>query len=99
MEDATTNTTAAVDTGAAEAVAAAVDPMVLLGQYIGAGLASFGLVGGAIGVGLIFAAAINGTARNPAKEGAIRGLAIFGMALSEVLGLLAFVLAMLILFK
>lgn len=75
-----------------------VDATVLLGKYIGAGLATFGMLGAAIGVGLIFAAALNGIARNPAKEGSIKGFALLGMALAEFMGLLAFVVAILILY-
>jgi F0F1-type ATP synthase membrane subunit c/vacuolar-type H+-ATPase subunit K len=71
---------------------------VLLGKYIGAGLATFGMLGAAIGVGIIFAAALNGIARNPAKEGSIKGFALLGMALAEFMGLLAFVVAILILY-
>ena len=62
---------------------------ILLGKYIGAGLATFGMLGAAIGVGLIFAAALQGIARNPGKEGAIKGFALLGMALAEFMGLLA----------
>ena len=71
---------------------------ILLGKYIGAGLATFGMLGAAIGVGLIFAAALQGIARNPGKEGAIKGFALLGMALAEFMGLLAFVVAILILY-
>jgi len=70
----------------------------LMGKYIGAGLATLGMLGAAIGVGIIFAAALNGIARNPAKEGSIKGLALLGMALAEFMGLLAFVVAILILY-
>ena len=78
--------------------AAATEATVLLGKYIGAGLATFGMLGAAIGVGIIFAAALQGIARNPAKEGAIKGFALLGMALAEFMGLLAFVVAILVLY-
>jgi F0F1-type ATP synthase membrane subunit c/vacuolar-type H+-ATPase subunit K len=39
--------------------------MVMAAKLIGAGLATIALAGAAIGVGLIFAALISGTARNP----------------------------------
>lgn len=70
----------------------------LLGKYIGAGVTTFGMLGAAIGVGLIFAAALNGIARNPSQEGKIKGFALMGMALAEFMGLLAFVVAILILY-
>jgi len=70
----------------------------LLGKYIGAGLTTFGMLGAAIGVGLIFAAALNGIARNPGTEGKLKGFALMGMAIAEIMGLLAFVIAILILY-
>ncbi|MEI7669167.1 MAG: ATP synthase subunit C family protein [Pseudomonadota bacterium] len=70
----------------------------LLGKYLGAGFTTLGMLGAAIGVGLIFAAALNGIARNPSQEGKIKGFALVGMALAEFMGLLAFVVAILILF-
>jgi F0F1-type ATP synthase membrane subunit c/vacuolar-type H+-ATPase subunit K len=71
---------------------------ILLGKYIGAGLATIGMLGAAVGVGLIFSAALQGIARNPAKEGSIKGFALLGMALAEFMGLLAFVVAILVLY-
>jgi F0F1-type ATP synthase membrane subunit c/vacuolar-type H+-ATPase subunit K len=72
--------------------------MATLGKYLGAGFATFGMLGAAIGVGIIFSAALQSIARNPAKEGSIKGFALLGMALAEFMGLLAFVVAILILF-
>ena len=71
---------------------------ILMGKYIGAGLTALGMLGAAIGVGIIFAAALNGIARNPSKEGSIKGLAMLGMALAEFMGILAFAVAMMIFF-
>ncbi|HEU5047030.1 MAG TPA: F0F1 ATP synthase subunit C [Rickettsiales bacterium] len=70
----------------------------LLGKYIGAGFTTIGMLGAAVGIGLIFAAALNGIARNPAQEGKIKGFALMGMALAEFMGLLSFVVAILILY-
>ena len=81
-----------------EHTAVATDATILLGKYIGAGLATFGMLGAAIGVGIIFAAALGAIARNPAKEGSIKGFALLGMALAEFMGLLAFVVAILVLY-
>ncbi len=67
-------------------------------KVIGAGLATIGMLGAALGVGNIFASAVEGIARNPAAEGKIRGLAIIGGALAEGLGILAFVLAAIMIF-
>jgi F0F1-type ATP synthase membrane subunit c/vacuolar-type H+-ATPase subunit K len=78
--------------------AANVYETLMLGKYLGAGIATIGMLGAALGVGLIFSAALNAIARNPAKEGSIKGFAILGMALAEFMGLLAFVVAILILY-
>ncbi|WP_369053771.1 MULTISPECIES: F0F1 ATP synthase subunit C [Kineococcus] len=57
---------------------------------IGYGLAA---IGPAIAVGLIFAAYINGVARQPESRGMLQPIAILGFALAEALALLGFVLA------
>lgn len=67
-------------------------------KYVGAGLSSAGLIGAGIGVGLVFSAYLQGIARNPSAEGKMKGLTFVGAAFAEVLGLLAFVTSMLILF-
>lgn len=65
-------------------------------KYIGAGLASLGMLGAAIGAGLIFSSAAQGIARNPSAEGKIRNIAIFGVVFAELMGLLSFALGFLI---
>jgi F-type H+-transporting ATPase subunit c len=67
-------------------------------KYVGAGLAAFGLIGAGIGVGLVFQAFLNGVARNPSAAEKMTGMTFVGAAFAEVLGLLAFVIAMIILF-
>ena len=66
-------------------------------KFVGAGLAATGLIGAGIGVGNVFAAYLNGVARNPSAESKLKGMTFVGAALAEVLGLLAFVLGMIIL--
>ncbi|GLW91670.1 F-type H+-transporting ATPase subunit c [Actinokineospora globicatena] len=56
---------------------------------IGYGL---GAIGPGIGVGIIFAAVINGTARQPEAEGKLRGIAFSTFVLTEVLALIGLVL-------
>jgi F-type H+-transporting ATPase subunit c len=63
-------------------------------KFIGAGLATLGAIGAAIGVGMIFAAGINGIARNPGAEGKIRPLVMLGMALAEGLGIISLVIGL-----
>ncbi|GAA0599619.1 hypothetical protein GCM10010174_14040 [Kutzneria viridogrisea] len=56
---------------------------------IGYGLAA---IGPGVGVGLIFAAVINGTARQPEAQGKLIGIAWQTFVLVEALALLGFVL-------
>jgi F-type H+-transporting ATPase subunit c len=59
-------------------------------NMIGYGLAA---VGPGIGIGLIFAAFINGVARQPEARGVLQGIAILGFALAEALAIFGLVLA------
>lgn len=56
-------------------------------KYIGAGLMSLGALGAAIGVGNIFAALLNGIARNPAAEPKLAKYFILGAGMVEALGI------------
>jgi len=67
-------------------------------QNIGAGLATFGLAGAGLGIGLIFAALILGIARNPNLKKDLFQVAILGFALTEAIALFALMFAFLILF-
>ena len=68
-------------------------------KSVGAGLATIGLIGPGIGIGAIFAALIQGIARNPSLEGSLFGRAIFGFALTEAIALFVLMIAFLILFS
>lgn len=59
-------------------------------NMIGYGLAS---IGSAIGVGLIFAAYINGVARQPEAQRILQPIALLGFALAEALAILGLVFA------
>ncbi|KAG5354287.1 ATP synthase subunit 9 (mitochondrion) [Yarrowia sp. C11] len=72
--------------------------LVLAGKYIGAGLASIGLVGAGIGIAIVFAALINGVSRNPALKGQLFTYSILGFALSEATGLFALMISFLLLY-
>jgi F-type H+-transporting ATPase subunit c len=65
-------------------------------KFIGMGLVSLGMLGAAIGAGIIFGNAAQGVARNPAAEGQIRKIAILGAVFAEFMGLLSFVLGIMI---
>jgi len=67
-------------------------------KLVGAGLATVGLVGAGAGVGTIFGSLIIGFSRNPAQGNALFRYAIIGFALTEAVGLLALMMAFLILF-
>jgi F-type H+-transporting ATPase subunit c len=67
-------------------------------RYVGAGLATLGMIGAAIGVGNIFGSYLDAAMRNPSAAPQQSGNLFLGMALAEALGLFAFVISMLILF-
>jgi F-type H+-transporting ATPase subunit c len=67
-------------------------------KFIGAGLMSFGMLGAAIGVGNVFAAMLNGIARNPAAEGKLSKYVFIGAGLAEAMGLFALVIALLLIY-
>ncbi len=68
-------------------------------KYVGAGLATLGMIGAAIGVGNIFGSYLDAAMRNPSAAPQQSGNLFLGMALAEALGLFAFVISMIILFS
>jgi F-type H+-transporting ATPase subunit c len=50
-------------------------------------------IGPGVGIGLIFAAYINGVARQPEARGMLQSIAILGFALAEALAIFGLVLA------
>jgi len=58
-------------------------------------LVGFGLsaIGPGVGIGLIFAAYINGVARQPEARGMLQTIAFTGMAITEALAILGLVFA------
>jgi F-type H+-transporting ATPase subunit c len=67
-------------------------------KMIGAGIACLGLGGAAIGVGSIFGNFLSGALRNPSAAQSQFGNLIFGFAVTEALGIFAFLVALLLLF-
>jgi F-type H+-transporting ATPase subunit c len=67
-------------------------------QKIGAGLATFGLTGAGLGIGVIFGSLIFGISRNPTLKDDLLRVAILGFALTEAIALFALMFAFLILF-
>ena len=68
-------------------------------KYIGAGLATIGVVGAGAGIGIVFAGLLLALSRNPAKEWRLMQIVLLGFALTEAMGLLAIMMAFLILYS
>jgi len=68
-------------------------------KYIGAGLATVGVVGAGAGIGIVFAGLLLALSRNPAKEARLMQIVLLGFALTEAMGLLAIMMAFLILYS
>jgi F-type H+-transporting ATPase subunit c len=67
-------------------------------KFIGAGLATIGLAGAGVGIGVVFGALVVATSRNPNVKDELFRLAILGFALTEAIALFALMMAFLILF-
>ena len=67
-------------------------------KVIGAGLAAIGVGAAAAGVGNVFGSFLESALRNPAAADGQQGRLYIGFAAAELLGLMAFAIAMLILF-
>ena len=67
-------------------------------KVIGAGLAAIGVGMAALGVGNVFGSFLEGALRNPSAADGQQGRLFIGFAAAELLGLIAFVVAILILF-
>jgi F-type H+-transporting ATPase subunit c len=68
-------------------------------KLIGTGLATIGLTGAGVGVGVVFGSLVSAIARNPSLKNELFRFAILGFALTEAVGLLALMMAFLILFR
>ena len=68
-------------------------------KMIGAGLATFALLGVGLALGNLFSTLISSIARNPSAKNDLFPIGLLGFALTESIALLAFIVAMLILFS
>ena len=68
-------------------------------KVIGSGLATFGLAGAGIGIGLVFHSLISGVARNPSQRDNLFGLAILAFALVEAIALFSILISLLLLYS
>ena len=67
-------------------------------KMVGSGLATIGLVGAGVGVGVVFGSLLLSLSRNPQLEKQLFSYAVLGFALTEAVGLLALMMAFSILF-
>lgn len=67
-------------------------------RYIGAGLAAMGMIGAGAGLGILFGNYLQAAIRNPAAAGGQLTWLFLGMALTETMGLFAFVVSLILLF-
>lgn len=72
--------------------------MLLASKMIGAGVATVGLAGAGVGIGIVFGAFILAMQRSPVLEGRLFKYTIMGFALTEAIGLFVLMMAFLILF-
>lgn len=67
-------------------------------KYIGAGLATMGLIGAGVGLGVLFGQYLSGAMRNPSAAPGAQPMLFLGLALTEALGIFALVMGFIILF-
>jgi len=72
--------------------------MIQAARIIGTGIATTGLIGAGVGIGVVFGALILGVARNPSLRGQLFSYAILGFAFAEATGLFALMMAFLLLY-
>ncbi|KAI9688514.1 MAG: hypothetical protein M1822_001463 [Bathelium mastoideum] len=68
--------------------------LVEVSRNLGMGAGAIGLSGAGVGIGLVFAALIQGTARNPSVRGQLFQYAILGFAFCEAIGLFTLMVSM-----
>ena len=67
-------------------------------RLIATGLATTGLIGAGVGIGIVFGALILGVARNPSLKNQLFAYSILGFAFSEATALFALMMALLLLY-
>jgi F-type H+-transporting ATPase subunit c len=67
-------------------------------RMIGAGLATIGVAGSGVGIGIVFGSLVNAVSRNPSLKKDLFVYALLGFALTEAIALFALMMAFLILF-
>jgi F-type H+-transporting ATPase subunit c len=67
-------------------------------KFVGAGIATIGLAGAGVGIGVVFSALILGISRNPSLKDEMFRMAILGFALTEAIALFVLMIVFLLLF-
>ncbi len=70
----------------------------ILGKLLGAGLATAGMIGAGLGIGVLVNGAVQAMGRNPDASGNIQVNMVLGIAFAEAVAIYALVVALLILF-
>ncbi|WP_293906695.1 F0F1 ATP synthase subunit C [Phenylobacterium sp.] len=71
---------------------------VLSAKMIGSGLAAIGMAGAGVGLGVLFGNYLQAAIRNPSAAASQQTMLFLGMALTETMGLFAFVVSLLLRF-
>lgn len=72
--------------------------MIQSSKIIGAGLATVGVLGAGVGIGVVFGCLIMGVARNPLLKNQLFSYSILGFAFSEATALFALMMSLLLLY-
>ena len=67
-------------------------------KMVGSGLATIGVAGAGVGIGIVFGSLITSFSRNPSLKKELFSYALLGFALTEAIALFALMMAFLILF-
>ena len=70
----------------------------VLGRLIRAGLATLGMIGAGLGIGVLVSGAVSAMGRSPDAAGNIQTNMVLGIAFAEAVAIYALVVALLILF-
>ena len=73
--------------------------LIMSAKLIGAGMATVGIIGAGIGIGVLFGALLISISRNPYMEEKFLRYLFLGFGLTEAMGLLAVMMAFLILYS
>jgi len=76
-----------------------INAVITAGRYQGAGLATIGVSGAGVGIGMVFGALLNSVSSNPDIKKDLFIYALLGFALTEAIALFALMMAFMILYS